>query len=82
MQYIAITEVGIIVMILLAGLLGGTINYLLGMEKDVDVDNSDKDHKTKSKRGSNGITWIRCVVIAIGASFLVPLFIEEWNSRK
>ena len=55
-----ITHVGILVgVMLLAGILGGVVNYYL-TRKD------DPEHNTRAK----------CITVGLGASFLVPLFLN------
>jgi DNA-binding MarR family transcriptional regulator len=56
----------IIGVILMAGCLGGTINYLLGKRKDNDEDS---------------LTFTGSIVVGIGAAFLVPLFLYTVSSN-
>lgn len=81
MQYITITEIDVVIMIVIAGLLGGTINFLLTIEKSDDLNNSEVKPVSREKRVNTlSITWLRCVLIGIGASFLVPLFLATISS--
>ncbi len=57
----------IIIIILLAGIAGGYINYLLPSNTNAD--------------GNKIRTWIICIVLGIGASILVPLFLEIAQSK-
>jgi DNA-binding MarR family transcriptional regulator len=81
MKFLTFSELSILLMIIVAGLLGGLINYFLGMEKNNDVSESENSPKVKNKNDSEGIIpLLRSLVIGIGASLLVPLFLATISS--
>ena len=71
MQCLASIDLGLVVIILVAGVLGGSVNYCLSKQSGGNDERADD---------SVGPSCLSAVVIGIGAAFLVPLFLATISS--
>ena len=62
----------LLTVMLLAGIFGGLVNYYLSDEKEIEKEIEEKVNKKKSLQKS--------LIIGIGASFLVPMFLNMISS--
>jgi hypothetical protein len=59
----------IILIIIVSGIIGGFVNYFFNLKKDKDNESADSNNLARS------------VIVGIGASILVPIFLEITQSR-
>lgn len=86
-----VSAIGLIFLMLTAGIIGGTINYFIAAKEQFSVAREDSSSNTNEKGSGrkkekelfhfpHGRIWIVNAVIGIGASLLMPLFLATISS--
>lgn len=71
----------IIVVLLVAGILGGSINHFLYEDIKPDTENLEESTPpTNAQKAATHLAWWKCIIIGAGAAALVPLFLSTISS--